>query len=58
MWRVPVCWAVGAQVVDVPNPSKTALALQWSALKNGDAWVALITVRHATRAAATESRSS
>jgi hypothetical protein len=33
------------QVVDVPNPSKTAMALQWSALKNGDAWVALITVR-------------
>ncbi|WIA31315.1 hypothetical protein OEZ86_002217 [Tetradesmus obliquus] len=31
------------RVVDVPNPSKTALALQWSALKNGDAWVALIT---------------
>jgi hypothetical protein len=36
-------------VVDVPNPSKTAMALQWSALKNSDAWVALITVSRAAR---------
>lgn len=34
---------VSPQVVDVPNPSKTAGALDWSALKNSDAWVALIT---------------
>jgi AGZA family xanthine/uracil permease-like MFS transporter len=31
------------QVVDVPNPSKTSLALDWAGLKNGDAWIALIT---------------
>lgn len=31
------------RVVDVPNPSKTAGALDWAGLGNGDAWVALIT---------------
>jgi hypothetical protein len=31
------------QVVDVPNPSKTSMALDWAGLKNGDAWIALIT---------------
>ena len=31
------------QVVDVPNPSKTAGALDFAALKNPDAWIALIT---------------
>jgi AGZA family xanthine/uracil permease-like MFS transporter len=30
-------------VVDVPNPSKTSLQLDWAGLKNGDAWVALVT---------------
>lgn len=27
----------------MPNPSKTSLALDWAGLKNGDAWVALVT---------------
>ena len=31
------------QVVDVPDPSKTALALDFSGLRNGQVWVALIT---------------
>ncbi len=35
-------WAA-AQVVAVPNPSKTSMQLDFSALSNGDAWVALIT---------------
>jgi AGZA family xanthine/uracil permease-like MFS transporter len=30
-------------VVDVPNPTKTALALDFGGLKNGQAWIALIT---------------
>jgi hypothetical protein len=31
------------RVVDLPNPSKTALALDFGALRNSDAWIALIT---------------
>jgi AGZA family xanthine/uracil permease-like MFS transporter len=31
------------KVVDVPNPSKTAGALDFAALRNPDAWIALIT---------------
>lgn len=31
------------RVVDVPNPTKTSLLLNWDGLRNGDAWVALVT---------------
>eukprot|EP00878_Enallax_costatus_P011351 GHUV01011854.1.p1 GENE.GHUV01011854.1~~GHUV01011854.1.p1 ORF type:complete len:445 (+),score=51.67 GHUV01011854.1:723-2057(+) len=31
------------RVVDVPNPTKTSLLLDWNGLRNGDAWVALVT---------------
>ena len=39
----PERFAYFRQVVSVPNPSKTAGALDFAALRNKDAWVALIT---------------
>ncbi len=31
------------RVIDVPNPKKTSLVLDWAGLANGEAWVALVT---------------
>eukprot|EP00775_Hariotina_reticulata_P011241 gene11241-11390_t len=31
------------RVVDVPDPTKTSMQMDWEGLKNGDAWVALAT---------------